>query len=59
MIGYAHIQLWPNHRAALRIIVIDESYRNHGLGAFHCLYRKGLRTSGLRVGLHSDILITY
>jgi hypothetical protein len=28
MIGYAHIQLWPNHRAALRIIVIDESYRN-------------------------------
>ncbi len=30
--GYAHIQLWPNHRAALRIIVIDEPYRNQGLG---------------------------
>lgn len=33
MAGYAHIQLWPNHRAALRIIVIDEPYRNHGLGS--------------------------
>jgi len=33
MVGYAHIQLWPHHRAALRIIVIDELYRNHGLGS--------------------------
>ncbi|MBN9287999.1 MAG: GNAT family N-acetyltransferase [Gammaproteobacteria bacterium 39-13] len=32
IIGYAHIQLWPSQRAALRIIVLDESYRNHGLG---------------------------
>ncbi|MDB6081603.1 MAG: uncharacterized protein JWO53_875 [Chlamydiia bacterium] len=32
MIGYAHLQLWPAHRAALRILVIDESYRNLGFG---------------------------
>lgn len=30
--GYAHIQLWPQARAALRIIVIDEPYRKQGLG---------------------------
>lgn len=33
MIGYAHVQFWPDHRAALRIIVIDEPYRNHGFGS--------------------------
>ena len=27
IIGYAHLQLWPENRAALRIIVIDERYR--------------------------------
>lgn len=33
IIGYAHLQLWKDHRAALRIIVIDEAYRNLGLGS--------------------------
>jgi GrpB-like predicted nucleotidyltransferase (UPF0157 family)/GNAT superfamily N-acetyltransferase len=33
IIGYAHIQLWPDKRSALRIIVIDESYRNVGIGS--------------------------
>jgi GNAT superfamily N-acetyltransferase len=33
MTGYAHIQLWPEQRAALRIIVIDEPFRNQGLGS--------------------------
>ena len=33
VVGYAHIQLWPDHRAALRIIVIDEPFRNQGFGA--------------------------
>lgn len=32
IVGYAHIQLWKENRAALRIIVIDENYRNLGLG---------------------------
>lgn len=33
IIGYAHIQLWPEYRAAMRIIVIDEPYRNKGIGS--------------------------
>jgi GrpB-like predicted nucleotidyltransferase (UPF0157 family) len=33
IIGYAHLQLWQEHRAALRIIAIDERYRNLGLGS--------------------------
>lgn len=32
VIGYAHVQLWPNDRAALRIIVIDEQKRGQGMG---------------------------
>ena len=32
IVGYAHIQLWPEQRAAIRIIVIDEQVRNQGLG---------------------------
>lgn len=33
-IGYAHVQIWPDHRAALRIIVIDEQVRGHGMGKY-------------------------
>jgi GrpB-like predicted nucleotidyltransferase (UPF0157 family)/GNAT superfamily N-acetyltransferase len=33
IIGYTHLQLWPKGKAALRIIVIDERYRNHGFGS--------------------------
>ena len=33
MIGYAHIELWPLQRAAIRIIVIDEDKRNHSFGS--------------------------
>ncbi len=32
IVGYAHIQLWPENRAAIRIIVIDKAVRNQGLG---------------------------
>lgn len=32
IIGYTHLQLWAECRAALRIIVIDENYRNRGFG---------------------------
>lgn len=31
-IGYAHIQLWPDSRAAIRIIVIDEAKRSSHFG---------------------------
>lgn len=34
MIGYAHIQHWPENRTALRIIVIAEKERNQGYGAY-------------------------
>ena len=33
IIGYAHLQLWPENRAALRIIVMDERHRKLGLGS--------------------------
>lgn len=33
-IGYAHVQIWPEHRAALRIIVIDEQRRAQGMGKY-------------------------
>lgn len=32
IIGYAHLQFWPDNRAALRIMVIEETYRNQGIG---------------------------
>lgn len=32
ILGYAHVQLWPDNRAALRIIVIDEQDRKQGYG---------------------------
>lgn len=34
VIGYAHVQIWPEHRAALRIIVIDEQKRKSGMGKY-------------------------
>lgn len=34
IVGYAHLQFWPGRRAALRIIVIEESARNQGLGSY-------------------------
>lgn len=33
IIGYAHIQLWPENRATLRGIVIDKPCRNQGIGS--------------------------
>lgn len=54
IIGYAHMQLWPHHRAALRIIVIDEPYRNHGLGShFLQLCEEWLKKQGVR-SLHDE-----
>lgn len=33
IVGYAHIQLWPKSRAALRIIVVEEAKRKQGFGS--------------------------
>ncbi|MFI4938719.1 MAG: GNAT family N-acetyltransferase [Candidatus Berkiellales bacterium] len=54
IIGYAHIQLWPESRAALRIIVIDESLRNRGAGGeFLNRCERWLKQQGVRV-LHTQ-----
>lgn len=48
IIGYAHIQLWPNKRSALRIIVIDEPYRNKGIGSdFLKICERWLKEQGI------------
>lgn len=50
IIGYAHIQLWPEQRAALWIIVIDESLRSQGFGAqFLSLCERWLKLNGFRI----------
>jgi GNAT superfamily N-acetyltransferase len=54
VIGYAHIQFWPKQRAALRIIVIDESYREQGLGSqFLLLCEQWLKIQGIK-SLHDE-----
>lgn len=54
MIGYAHIQFWPNKRAALRIFVIDKPYRRHGFGGqFLHLCERWLKQQGIQ-SLHDE-----
>lgn len=54
VIGYAHIQLWPQSRAAIRIIVIDEPYRHKGFGRqFLDLCEKCLKIKGYG-SLHTE-----
>lgn len=55
IIGYAHIQFWPEQRAALRIFVIDEHYRNHGLGSqFLHFCEQWLKKQGIK-SLHDEV----
>jgi GNAT superfamily N-acetyltransferase len=50
IIGYAHLQRWPEGRAALRIIAIDENYRNRGFGSqFLKLCERWLCHQGFKV----------
>lgn len=54
IIGYAHIQKWPDARAALRMMVIDEKMRGQGFGAeFLGLCEKWLRSQGIKT-LHAE-----
>lgn len=49
IIGYAHLELWPNQRAALRMIAIDELKRNQGYGSqFLTLCEKWLNHQGYK-----------
>jgi len=54
MVGYGHIQFWPEGRAALRILVIDERFRNQGFGShFLQLCEQWLKKQGVRT-LHEE-----
>lgn len=50
IVGYAHIQFWPDKKAALRIFVIDEKDQQQGLGSQflqfceHWLKRQGIKS---------------
>lgn len=49
IIGYAHLQLWPNNRVAMRIIVIEEGKRNQGFGSiFLAMCEKWLERKGYK-----------
>lgn len=50
VIGYAHLQLWTEGRSALRVIVIDETYRNRGFGSqFLKLCERWLSHQGIKM----------
>jgi GNAT superfamily N-acetyltransferase len=54
IIGYAHIQLWPDSRAAMRIIVIDEDKRNRQCGGqFLAFCEKRLKSMGIK-SIHAE-----
>lgn len=54
IIGYAHIQLWPKNKAAIRIIVIEDISRGHGFGAeFLHLIEKWLKEQGYN-SIHTE-----
>ncbi len=53
-VGYAHVQLWPENRAALRIIVIDEKEQGKGYGKeFMSLIEKWLQLEGYK-SIHTE-----
>ncbi|HEX2549752.1 MAG TPA: bifunctional GrpB family protein/GNAT family N-acetyltransferase [Gammaproteobacteria bacterium] len=52
--GYANIQFWPEERAILRILVIDELYRHKGLaGQFLKICERWLKSKKIRT-LHIE-----
>ena len=54
IVGYAHVQLWQDFRAALRIIVIDEKQQGKGYGKeFMSLIEKWLRLEGYK-SIHTE-----
>ena len=54
IISYAHIQFWPNQRAAIRIIATDENKRNQNSGSvFLALIEKWLKNLGVK-SIHAE-----
>lgn len=54
VIGYAHVQLWPKNRAALRMIVIDEHKRQKGFGRIFLKFIEKWLKSQNRQSLHTE-----
>lgn len=54
VIGYAHIQFWPDSRTAIRIIVVDENKRSQNAGSqFLALIEKWLKSLSIK-GIHAE-----
>lgn len=54
IIGYAHIQLWKDMRKAMRIIVVEEEYRNNGNGnMFLAMCEDKIKKLGYKV-MHTE-----
>ena len=54
IVAYAHIQFWPNMRAAMRMIVVDENHRNQGAGSvFLGIIEKWLKNIGM-ISIHAE-----
>jgi N-acetylglutamate synthase-like GNAT family acetyltransferase len=54
IVAYAHIQFWPDQRAAIRIIAVDEDKRNQSFGSrFLALIEKWLRSLGVK-SIHAE-----
>lgn len=54
IVGYAQIQFWPDQRAALRIIAIDENHRQQGLGSqFLHMCEQWLKKQGFK-SIHDE-----
>lgn len=54
IVAYAHIQFWPDKRAAIRIIATDENKRNQSFGSrFLKLIEKWLKSSGVK-SIHAE-----
>ncbi len=54
VVAYAHIQFWPDKRAAIRIIATDENKRNQSLGSrFLMLIEKWLKSLEVK-SIHAE-----
>lgn len=54
IVAYAHIQFWPDQRAAIRIIATDENKRNQSFGSrFLTLIEKWLKNLGVK-SIHAE-----
>ncbi|KJV55100.1 acetyltransferase family protein [Orientia chuto str. Dubai] len=54
IVAYAHIQFWPDQRAAILIIAVNKNKRNQNSGSqFLALIEKWLRSLGIK-SIHAE-----